>query len=86
MTLGQQVKSLRQKWSLSQHELANRVGCSISTITRMERDISAELFTVVDIVRELNGTIVLETKGKAVTISASSLKEAPVARQKIYRR
>ena len=88
MNLGQQIKIARKKKNLTQLELANRVDMCLAAISNIERgeNDNPSLDTIIKLVAELREPIVMEYAGKAVSIIASSLKEAPVARQKVYRR
>lgn len=88
MNLGQQLRIARNKRGLTQLALANRAGMCLAAISNLERgdNDNPSLGTIVKLVAELNEPITLEAGGRAVTIQASSLKEAPVPRQKVYRR
>jgi transcriptional regulator with XRE-family HTH domain len=71
--LGERVRALRLTHSLSQQELARRVGCSLSSIRRLEASGQATLDLVVRIAQCLYAVEALERLFVSPTMSIEQL-------------
>jgi transcriptional regulator with XRE-family HTH domain len=83
-TLGEQLRALRLRRGLTQRQLAERAGLSLTAVGHAESGQGATLSTFVRLLKALGRSDWLATLSPAVSISPLQMLRSPKPRQRAY--
>lgn len=80
--LGRQIRTLRLRQNLDQHELADQAGIALNAVKNLERGKGATLRSLIQVLRVLNRIDWLRVLAPAVSISPVQMLKTRAPRQR----